>query len=600
MFPCPLCSEVFNKRVDVDAHLKSKHAENTSPYKCDSCTSAFGTEKALKAHVKNFHTTSLKRKATCEYDFTEWAVMVYNPGKKSVKEKLSDSTIQRIVQFKNTMTFGDNKYDILGLLTENDEDMTLEMIDNWIDSDIRKYELQTVNNHVRYVNFVISYYAETRVDIQLNENIIHYVQELVHSTQLLTSRNTSTINLLKLEDPYALSTIRDLIVNGLLKEQVDYIDPYIIRYINSPNPDSCKYDFGTRFRNWIELAIRFTNIPCRIQCTRDMRLPVHSSYTYVSKLVRKNGQFHRLINQDKTRTSHQPLSLPLDSTLSVYLSMYIDHFRPCDTDSDYVFLTKKGAKWNRPSRDLKKYIECVLQIPIDEIDPTGRFIHASRSIMMASFAIRVAFDHNRMHEFARLMRHSSTTNEQYYSIWQQKHASDRAIDTFSTVFNLDMNTYTPPPIPEKARVALRLPGSIIRHYCHHQENDNSDHVVPHYATRSIGTQTNSDTSSDPVVSISSSDLNEVDIAGTIPSCLSCKSMSLCVYGPFGAKRRKKYYGRYYLACHNCHKDPSDTTRFHLPSCLWYPIGYTPLQKSQSAKPRNMETICAYIQNITRK
>ena len=598
-FKCPICKDSFERRVVLDKHLREVHHDNPSPYECDTCEGVFGTEKALRSHKRKKHETDgivdndSKRAKTTTVDFNEWVVKCYNPRKTVVKERLSESTVRRIIQFEQVNSLGCPISELLQ--STNDEDTILNTIDLWIDGEMSKYEVQTVNNHVRYLSFLILFYTET-YPVKDSDNIIQYMNDIVHNVQLLTSKSASTLNVLKIEDPYALSAIRDRVVNALRIDQVEHIDPYIISVINRGEQNvEDMYAFGTRLRNWLELAIRFTNIPCRIQCTQDLRNTTYESYDYVAKLIcRSDNQYHRLINMDKTgSTTHQPISIPLGRTLSTYLYYYVTYFRPGDTD--YVFVTKNGSKWTKASRDLKTYLNNVLHIPVDEIDPTGRFIHASRSIMMAAFAIHVDFNTNRMHEFARLMRHSSTTSEHYYSIWQQKYASENAIHTFSRVFEVDIHTeHTVLSTTKTSPVGLAMPSSIIRHHYLCQSCDD-DNRYNKYETRSVGTQTND--TMENVVSFEQKN-KEIDIATTIPSCPSCKELTLDVYGPFGSKRRKWYYGRYYLACTKCHRDPLDHTRFRLTECLWYPLGYTPKQKSKSTKPRNLEQIYEYIHHMT--
>ena len=96
-------------------------------------------------------------------------------------------------------------------------------------------------------------------------------------------------------------------------------------------------EFGDRLRNWLELVIRFTNIPCRIQCSRELQMPDQDNMTYVAKLVIREGQYCRLINQDKTSSTHQPLVLPLGRTISAYLYFYITHCRTTTDQHSYVF-----------------------------------------------------------------------------------------------------------------------------------------------------------------------------------------------------------------------------------------------------------------------
>jgi hypothetical protein len=285
--------------------------------------------------------------------------------------------------------------------------------------------------------------------------------------------------------------------------------------------------------------------------------------------------------------------IPIGRSLSSYLYFYITYCRP-ETDHSFVFCTRRGTQWSRPSRDLKQYMEHTLGIPVHDVDPTGRFIHGSRSIMMAVFAIGVDFDQQKMHGFARLMRHSSTTNERFYSMWQQRALSNQSIDVFSTLMDLDFDSTTLSPSTYKPVRLREVPSRILAAFMEgfgtHVSRSN---VVPCYGTRSVGTQTGSDTSQD---SETSSTLLEIDVADTQPRCTSCGMFSLELYGPFGSMRRKRYAGRYYLACNACHR--TDEGRFILPRCLWYPLGYTPMQKSNSSRPRNMTQIQNFISSTT--
>jgi hypothetical protein len=612
-YDCPVCPDTFMQRRLLDDHLSSIHHDVTSPYKCHMCHTGFGSEKAKNVHVKKSQCvsqngpTTKRRKVAPQSEllllpftgtFPSWIEKRYNPSRRTVSEALSASTVDRVVRFRDSMSFqvaDDNVCTVDELITIDDEEKLIDLVDNWVDTEVRKYELQTVNNHVRYLHFLLQYFQQCGTENAPHlVEIVDYVCELVHNTQILTSRHTTTISVLKLEDPYSLVRVRDVVVNALLKEQVEYIDPFITSYIQSAN--STIETFGLRLRNWIELSIRFTNIPCRIQCTRELCMPSQDGHSYVSKLVEREGQYCRLINQDKTKHSHQPLLLPIGSIISTYLSFYINECRPvANPDHNFVFVTKKGAKWRKPSKDLKMYLEDVLQVPVQTIDPTGRFVHSSRSIGMAAFAIGVQFDQSKMHGFARLMRHSSTTNEQFYSMWQQRHFSNLAVDTFVVAMGLDVSVSSSTKSPDVYRfVQLKRPPPIINRYCQQRMIDTftaKNVIVPIYSTRSIGTQTGG---GDSIIDDSHKCNNTIDVADTVPSCTSCGEMSLCVQGPFGSKRRKKYFGRYFLACTKCHKDRNDVSRFHLPSCLWYPLGYTPLQTTNSSRPRNMAEINQFI------
>ena len=574
MFQCPVCVDVCTStRKEIDTHLKTTHSNITAPYVCPECATAFTTEKARKLHRRKQH-LSTEEKAPFRGTLEEWVTTRYNTTRDSAAECFAPATVARVVAFRRALLFegGRTLDQVLSLV---DDGVITETLDEWVDAELQLHSTQTVNNHVRYLLLVLRYLADTTV---INALVVEYVADLVGETQSAATRGSTTLNMLKMEDPFALARIRDTVVNALLQEQVDYIDPYIATHLfDTPTHSEEVLVFGVRLRNWLELAIRLTNIPCRIQCTRELRTVEHTGLDYVSKLVLRDGQYCRLINQDKSATSHQPLFLPLGANLSAYLHIYLAYGRP-PTDHTYVFCTKKGAKWARPSRDLKIYLESVLGLDVHAIDPTGRFIHGSRALMMAVFAIGVHFDQQKMHGFARLLRHSSTTNERFYSMWQQRALSTQAIAAFADVFELPVTRAHVPMTCVQLRTIPRAIAARI------DAQLQTPTVRPYWSTCSIGTQTGD-------MECSQGTQHELDVAATPPACVCCGQFSLQVFGPFGSMRRRKYAGRYYLAC-PCQRNTDG--RFDTKHCLWYPLGYTPLQKSQSSIPRNMDEIKQYI------
>jgi hypothetical protein len=592
---------VYDKRKDVDSHLATAHPDQKTPYGCTLCTATFSTEKAAKYHAKRHDRTnanedipdSKRQRVVGECPFvgtvSEWVSARYNPTRATVVEQMSQATLVRIEGFAVALRFEKEQtlVEILGLA---DDGLIVDIFDNWMDLEFHTYALQTVNNHVRYLKILLLFHQDHLDSPEVDETIIEYITDLVVDTQTTATRSVTTLNVLKLEDPFALTHIRDTIVNALLKEQVEQIHPYILSSVLDGKPGATHSEFGPRLRNWLELVIRFTNIPCRIQCTRELQMPDETAVTYVSKLVLRDGQYCRLINQDKTAESHQPLLIPLGHTLSTYLYFYMTYCRP-QVEHSFVFCTRRGTKWVRPSRDLKRYIEEVLEIPVHQVDPTGRFIHGSRSIMMAVFAVGVNFDQQKMHGFARLMRHSSTTNERYYSMWQQRALSNQSIDVFSQLMGLDFTSTTVAPVayqPVKLReVPARMRSVFVQGFGSDVSRSN---VEPCYGTCSVGTQTGPSQSDECVDT--GLRMYEMDVADTVPRCTACGLFTLELYGPFGSMRRKRYVGRYYLACGTCHRN--DEGRFNLPQCLWYPLGYVPLQKSNSSRPRNMKEIQSFI------
>lgn len=600
MYSCPVCAGPFEKRKEVDVHLQSVHADIPTPYTCRSCPSSFASEKAAKLHQKNRHSSapvvsleaSQNKRArfmSCPFvgTFPEWIQSRYNPSCDTVQEEMAPSTVLRITGFATTVRFEDDQ-SLEQVLAHGNEGPILDLLDNWLDTELQDFELQTVTNHLRYLKLLLLFHRDHVDPPEVDAAVVEYVVDLVVDTQNSTTRNLTTLNMLKLEDPFALAYLRDRVVNALLREQVEYIHPYV-RTCPFPTLDrqcTAHVEFGLRLRNWLELSIRFTNIPCRIQCTRQLQMPDQAEPNYVAKLVLRDGQYCRLINQDKTASSHQPLLLPLGPSLSAYVYLYLTWCRT--SQHPFVFETRRGNQWLRPSRDLKNYLQTTLQIPVQDIDPTGRFIHGSRALMMATFAIGVHFDQQKMHGFARLLRHSSTTNERFYSMWQHRALANQSIDVFASLMHLDFRSTTTAPgayVP----VHLQEAPPNLRSLCVHglETTMAQSNVVPYYSTRSIGTQTG--TGETPSTA---QDLREIDLAETVPACVSCGLFTLVLHGPFGSARRKKYFGRYYLACPTCHLGSDG--RFCLPKCLWFPLGHKPLQSSHSNRPRNLSEIQTFL------
>ena len=634
MNECPVCDARFTKTKDVDTHLRQVHPENVTPYACLHCSLCFASKKARVCHTRNKHSDivthapgngedeptgddaimkgqpsqiePLQKKARIDHiqadcpfvgTFLDWILTRYNVACTTQTERLSPSTITRIDGFAARLRF-DNDQTLLDVLALSDDGCIIDLLDAWLDSEVQQYELQTINNHLRYLRILVLFHQDHIDTPTVQDTVVEYIVDLVTDTQKTTTRTSTTLNILKLEDPFALARIRDKVVNGLLRDQVEYINPYLLRTLRTMSRTAsmtpAHLDFGVRLRNWIELAMRFTNVPCRIQCSRELQmssLDTEGDLAYVTKLVLREGQYCRLINQDKTASTHQPLLIPLGRLLSAYLHIYLKYFRPDTRDHTFVFCTRRGNKWRRPSRDLKEYLETTLAIPIHRVDPTGRFVHGSRAIMMAVFAIGVAFDQQKMHGFARLMRHSSTTNERFYSMWQQRALSNQSIDVFAQLMNLDFQGVTIPHAAYQPVALMEPPALIMTYFLDGLHSEVSSHnVQPCYGTRSIGTQTGNGPDLDE--SHGACDRLDVDIAETIPPCTTCGRFVLELYGPFGSARRKKYFGRYYLACSTCHRNPEG--RFMLHRCLWFPLGHTPMQKTNSNIPRNLQEIRTFI------
>jgi hypothetical protein len=582
-FDCPVCECKYPKRKLLAAHLQLVHP-NVQPYTCDTCTSAFSSEKAKQLHVKRFHLPCNKRLhdevVVVQSVFDRWVRDVYNL--KST-EPLSASTIDRVVAFSEVARFGELRFDELPF---EDIDGFAEVIHAWLDVEFVSFEKQTVNNHLRYLRYLVMHRLGPG-----ESDILNGLDDLVANVQRATTHQHVTTSVLNMYDPYSLAIIRDQVVAALQIKQRDVIDPFIVRHLQYKDTDTVHLvNFGAlELRCWLEISMRFCNVPMRVQCSRELVEGVAIS-TYVAKLVARDGQYCRLISQDKIADAHQPILLPLGRLLSSYLAFYLTFCRHT-SGNPYVFQSKRGNKWRHISRDLKRYLTQI-NVPAEQIDPSGRFIHASRAIGIAAYAIQIDFDRYKLHGFATLLRHSSATSERFYSLWTHDMIVSRSIRHFSDAMGLDCGQ---PATAAKGYIALRLhdPPRILQLHLETVLVATVEryNAPTNYGVCSTGTQTES-TQTDHVHIEQGNALLEFTPTSTVPNCEGC-TIPLQVYGPYGGQRRKRYFGRYFLACANCYLSPG-SDRFQLHRCRWFPLGITPLTKSNSARPRNLPEIEAFI------
>ena len=145
--------------------------------------------------------------------------------------------------------------------------------------------------------------------------------------------------LLRCLDPHEMVGLRNRII-GLLSQEQKKLDRELLECKCKPSPD-----LGHRLRCFIEAALRFENIPCRVQCTVDMVGPAYEKRDYVAKLVGEPGHpYQRVILFDKVFESHQPLSIPVGEDLSVYLAYYDRRIRPPGSECFFVNEGERNPK----------------------------------------------------------------------------------------------------------------------------------------------------------------------------------------------------------------------------------------------------------------
>jgi hypothetical protein len=253
--------------------------------------------------------------------------------------------------------------------------------------------------------------------------------------------------------------------------------------------------------------------------------------------------------------AHRPIRCPLPEVISPYLLFYIKYCRT--GDSSLVFVNPTGSTWKQASRDIKHYLETVLDIQADLLDPSGRFIHGSRSIMLANYALRVKFDPLRLQQFATLMRHSFGTMNAYYLLWTDWATAKIAMNDFNKAFGLPDSS---PNVQDFSPfdVSFSYPKSVVEYVI--SSNSVSD--------TKIYSDIQSSSLPDPVSEIqdSVSDMKSSSLPESVSNnkkrCEKCRG-EMRIYGPYGKKKHPKQYCCYWYQCSICVP----------PQKEWIPFGF---------------------------
>lgn len=504
-------------------------------FKCDRCQATFAFDNSRVKHMKRNTCTQQQAAATPP------SPMLAGGG--GVSESYRKSTLAFAKRFGPI---------------EIDADAFDDQLNSFIDGQLAKQVTKkSMSNDLRMLLIVVNESAAQHADT---------VTGMLSTVQAASTRETFDGIVLACLDPAAMVDLRNGVIGVLRQQQCDTIDPFIAHVIQygTTTPEE-KVKFGLQLRCWIDLCMRFSNIPCRIQATKDMVLPSSGMKNPVAKLVKgDHGGYSRLIAFDKVGNSHQPISLPLGSTLSAYLQFYVEHCR--HGDSDYVFVTKRGKHWIKASRDIKLYLEDV-GFPVSKIDPTGRFVHASRNISIAAFAHQCGFDVVKTRGFALLCRHSSAIAERYYSIYEGVARANMAVDHFASVMGLtDFPTATQVTRPPLAQ--LSSPPAILRAWAVR------DDVAPfQYAVRSVSTQTDErgDERGDMATPAGGNNtLKIIEAGSTLPMC-TAHSQQYVLGGPSKNTKYPARLGRFFAFCKQCRP----TNRPDVTHTVWFRNGVNP-------------------------
>ncbi len=581
--PIPVVPQIANLPEVPDIHPGICVAVGNSPPTVGLAPANTPTPKVIRPKLFKSHRDFKSHISGCD-TFENW-LRAYEKITEFTEDPAISAGVQaNMVRFIRTLVVD---YPTLFQHT-NDADLFNDALDFYIDDQVRAYNIQTVVQRLRYIKWYLCFQVNTNPETNLE--ILTELETTISSMQTASTISCTNNSLHHIYDPHRLVRFSNDIVSILRKIQLEQIDPYITRFFRvddeltraNHNP----LEFGLRhLRYFIELGLRFTNVPCRIECTKQLVMPDYVGSDFVCKLVIGPKGMSRLINQDKTGKSTLTVSVPIDPFLTNYLMFYITYCRT-DPESPYVFQSSRGAKWITASRDLKQYLRDQ-GVNCDVICPNGRFIHGSRNIGLAVYAVLSNGNIDKIRNFATLMRHQLINVEHIYSPWMKMYQSQAAGEDMAKLRNW------PSEMKDQSKSVLTLvnpPKSEVRTATTQllqQFLDKGLSSTPEVmiTTRDVGTQ------------VDHGDLIETNPSGSTepPSsvCLTCKQQ-LCVYGPVGL-RRSPNFGRYFAQCSSCdnRQHPSATAYF-------YPLGVKPTLPSRSNKNRNADEVFNYIFQKTGK
>lgn len=612
MSKCVFCNFIPRNTTALRKHYRQIHP-GKKPYTCRRCHLSFSHKSSMRRHVKCCSVVSKKLKnipiennVPKESDVKNVKIFVVARDYQILKLEKCDSMekwfdVYREIT-KNSMdtpislsvqTQVSNY--IKMILKDNPKLFSClyycpvfeEMLDELIDNQLTQVRLSTITQRLRYLRWFVCFSISTKkCDLEILECLDNTISEL----QPHATTQTVNLSLTCILDPYRLLHISNKIISILRREQQTVIDPFIKKYFSTRNlnkRDLVKFGVD-HLRYFIELSMRFCNVPCRVQCTTNLMCEKYSECDFVAKLVIGPNQISRLINNDKTGDKCQMVSIPLDTITSGYLLFYYLFCRQ-DLTSNYVFQGISGGKWKNASRDLKTYLT-EKDINCAEICPNGRLIHGTRHIGLAVFSIASGFDIAKIRNYATLMRHQLVHVEKIYTPWIKLEQSKAAVNDFFS------NRYINKPvknIKEKAHIkentfidVISDCDNVVRSCLNKLMIDNFKgiHLNIVYMTRTVSTQTCGPDIEHVRTDITEGKISEGD--SELPNCKTCKN-TLSVFGPVGLTR-SPHFGQYYRQCKDCEgNQPYKNTE-------WYCLGVIPNRKSNSNKPRNLIKIEQFV------
>jgi hypothetical protein len=363
--------------------------------------------------------------------FEQWGAW-YQQHRGSSDPSLADNTIQSMLQALDP--------ERMPVWSWWDVEECLDQVCEWKDRlQLEGFAAATVATRIRhlwwYSLFQLS--QQEKMTWSLCQTLRKWSSDLMHTEHHQRDSQSSVLLL----QPHLMILLKNRIVTALRTQQRLYWNPLIHSFLVERPEGTARHTaevlwkpYRKAFMCWLELSTRFTGIPLRTQASKYLKIrPPDDLYSlYVAELVCVQGRYYRVLSQDKVgkTASHCVQPIPVGDDLSWYWHFYLTYVRPHSSEH-WVFPNEAGGCWYQISKDLKYYLEELLQIPVTQLEPNGRFIHASRSIGLATYGLLTDFDLNKMRNYALLLRHSLDTAQAFYSIWSHWYQTTLALKDVS-------------------------------------------------------------------------------------------------------------------------------------------------------------------------
>lgn len=162
---------------------------------------------------------------------------------------------------------------------------------------------KTIGNQLRLV-FWYTLYMFCIHDL-ITDSVVHFVHKRCSKYFMKATKIVQGSLGVQIMDPYQMVELRHRILVSLQKQQEQVITPFIKQFLAEKSPKIPVIEFGVKqLRCWLDLMIRFINVPMRIQATKELYLgypfcKTDASEHHVARLLYENGCFTRLFMFDK-------------------------------------------------------------------------------------------------------------------------------------------------------------------------------------------------------------------------------------------------------------------------------------------------------------